>query len=182
MPTENEDTSNPRPALPSDVAPIEEQPKVDEVKENEEPQEGDIDSLPGWARKSIEKANSEAASFRRQLREVQESLAKDKTPEQIQKLSDELAAANRKLIIRDHTEGLPKEIIEAPWVSWPEDEDGIKKVAADLRALVAAKSADEVAPVEGGELSGGLNPGTNGQPVIDDPAVLAERYGRRSRK
>lgn len=136
-------------------------------------QPGSIADLPEWAQKQLTKARNEAGNYRTQLREAQEALTKAKSPEDFATIADQLAAAQRQLIIRDNTEGLPKEIVNAEWVNWPSDEDGIKKTAESLRALVAQQASNEV-PEHGGELSGGLNPKNSGVPIELDPAKLAQ--------
>ncbi|MCQ9385123.1 hypothetical protein [Brevibacterium moorei] len=91
-----------------------EQGKTPEVEpeENEQPNDQENvepdkdDDLPEWARKRIEKANKEAASYRTQLRETQEKLKDAKTPEEIQALSAEFAeqlkVKDRELVIAQH--------------------------------------------------------------------------------
>ena len=130
------------------------------------------DELPEWARESLKKANAEAASYRTQLREAQQNLSQAKTPEEFAAIQTTLAEVQTRLLIRDYTEGLPKEVIEAPYISWPSDEDGIKAVAEQLRAFVSQKAEGE-APQTGGALSGGLNPMSQDQPENLDPAYLA---------
>lgn len=162
--------------------------QTSEVQNNEEPvtpeapearkDEETVDNLPDWARKSLTKANEEAAKYRTELREAQSNLAKAKTQEEFEtavaELNGKIASLERSLLIRDNTEGLPKEIVEAEWVTWPDTEEGVKKVADDLRKLVAAQATGSTPPV--GQLKGGLNPETNGQPQDDmDPASLAKR-------
>lgn len=183
MATENEA----RQILPSDgnpqtpaQTPAPEAPKEPAKIETTEAPAENADSLPEWARKSLNKANTEAASYRTQLREAQEALAKAKAPEDFEKIQQALAETQHRLTIRDHTEGIPKEVVEAEWVSWPRDEEGVKKVAAQLRSFVAAQTAGET-PKVGGELAGGLNPQSNGKAEELDPAVLAKRYSRRYR-
>ena len=186
---------NPNAAVPATILPNDAPPAAPanvttaQVEKTREPQppldpkeadENNVDSLPEWARKSLNKANTEAASYRTQLREAQEALAKAKSPEDFAKINEQLVAANHKLMIRDHADGLPKEIVEAEWVTWPADENGIKTVAASLRALVANQAA-QTPPAQGGELAGGLNPNTNGLKEDLDPDALAKRFSRRSR-
>lgn len=134
------------------------------------------DELPEWARKSLDKANKEAASYRTQLRDAQEALSKAKSPEDYEALSSKLLEVERQLVIRDNTEGIPSEVVNAEWVNWPTDAEGIKKTAESLRAFVARQaSQDDATPREGGSLQGGLNPSTSGTAVDLDPASLARK-------
>lgn len=60
------------------------------------------DNLPEWARERLSKANREAASYRTQLRELQEKTKEYKTVEEfnsaMSELSEKIAAKDRELI------------------------------------------------------------------------------------
>ena len=145
------------------------------VENTEAGQQNQADELPEWARKSLEKANKEAANYRTQLREAQEALTKAKSPEDFEAVTAQLAEAQRQLTIREHTEGIPADVVNAEWVNWPSDADGIKKTAESLRAFVARQPAGDDVPTQGGQLQGGLNPQTSGTQVELNPDTLARQ-------
>lgn len=64
------------------------------------------DELPEWARERISKANREAASYRTQLRELQDKTKEYKTVEEfnsaMEELNTKLAARDRELIAETH--------------------------------------------------------------------------------
>ena len=156
----------------------EETPANEAPKDNENPEPNQEDELPEWARKKLQKANNEAASYRTQLREAQSSLASAKTPEEFEAIAAKLAATEHQLLVRDHTAGLPTELVTASWVSWPTDEEGVKKVAAELRALAASQQDPAPGAIQGGDLQGGLNP--SGGDKLDE--VDPRDFGRAARQ
>ena len=147
----------------------------------EAPQDGakeGLDALPEWAQKEVKRGRNDAANYRKQLREAQEALAAAKSPEDFQAVTDQLVEAQKQLLIRDHTEGLPKALVTAEWVAWPTDEDGIKKVAEGLRQLVAEQATSGAKTGGDPELRGGLNPNRTGDAEKLDPAYWAKNIRR----
>lgn len=69
----------------------------DTDKDGDDEDDSALDELPEWARKRMSKANSEAAKYRNQLRDVQQRLEGAKTPEEFEAATKELATANRDL-------------------------------------------------------------------------------------
>lgn len=112
-----------------------------------EPSNGDDDAtndeLPEWARKQLKKANNEAASYRTQLREVQEQFKDAKTEAELdailkplhEKLDQSEARSReleRKLIIKDH--GLSADMAEFITGDSPEQWEAQAKKLAELAA------------------------------------------------
>ena len=146
---------------------------ADELAEGER-QEGDADEegsdedLPDWAQRKLAKANREAASYRTQLRELQNTTKDAKTPEEFAAaIADATMVLERDLVIAQH--GLP----------------------ADLTPLLAGKTREEmeanaktlqryVQRPPKGNLRGGLTPDGPANPLAGkDPRTLAREFGRR---
>ena len=135
------------------------------------------DELPEWARKQLRKANNEAASYRTQLREVEEKFKDAKTDaelEQILKpLNERLSEyeqrsrdLERKLIIKDH--GLSDELAEFITGDSPEDWEAQAK---KLSELAASGSSGQL------ERQRGLRGRNGAEPNRDfDPAERARRH------
>ena len=155
---------------------------VDEAKQEAPVEKPSEDSLPDWARESLGKARDEAYNYRTKYREAQEQLAKAKTPEEFQAVVDQLNATQAQIakdaLVEEATSGLPKDLVKAPWVAWPEDKKGIQAVAEQLRSMFAA-SKEETAPKAGGDLAGGLNPNENANPAEDYRSLTARVAPRR---
>lgn len=111
------------------------------------------DELPDWARKQLKKARDEAASYRVQLREVEEKFKGAKTDaeleEQLKPLQEKLTAqaeANaeleRQLIIRDY--GLDKDLAE--FVTGENAEEWETKAKALSERLGASNSEKRFGP------------------------------------
>ena len=134
----------------------------------------DIDSLPEWARNSLKKANGEAATYRKQLRDAQDALGKAKTPEDIEAAVAEVKSQFEKASIESAREiaklkhGLPEESMNFLSGTTAEEIDANAKALAALVGQVAAAAPKEE------KLRGGLNPAlaqeTSGK---FDPAALA---------
>lgn len=101
------------------------------------------DELPDWARKQLKKANSEAASYRTQLREVQERFKDAKTEAELEEVLkpykeqlDQFESRNkdleRKLIIQEH--GLSADMAEFITGDDPEQWEAQAQKLADLTA------------------------------------------------
>jgi chromosome segregation ATPase len=103
------------------------------------------DELPDWARKSLKKANDEAASYRTQLRELQEQLKNAKSAEEheaaIAALNARIVAQDRQLAAKTH--GLPDDLVE---FITAEDTEGIEAQAAKLAASLAPAREEPPAP------------------------------------
>lgn len=73
-----------------------ENPTPDESQDDEQASsaghDGNVDELPEWARKALSKANSEAASYRTKLREVEPLAAKARELEESQKTEQQKLA------------------------------------------------------------------------------------------
>ena len=146
---------------------------ADELAEGER-QEGDADEegsdegLPDWAQRKLAKANREAASYRTQLRELQNTTKDAKTPEEFAAaIAGATMVLERDLVIAQH--GLP----------------------ADLTPLLTGKTREEmeanaktlqryVQRPPKGNLRGGLTPDGPANPLAGkDPRTLAREFGRR---
>ncbi|WP_051298079.1 hypothetical protein [Brevibacterium album] len=103
------------------------------------------DDLPEWARKSLKKANDEAASYRTQLREAQEQLKAAKSPEEheaaVSALNERIVDQDRRLAAKDH--GVPDDLLEFITATDPE---GIEKQAKKLAASVATQDPAPAPP------------------------------------
>lgn len=175
-----------------DEKPDEKPDETPEVKPDEKPEdkpdekpddkpdesvEGEnLDELPEWARKRLTKANSEAANYRTQLRDVQAKLEGAKTPEEFAAATAELAEANTALEV-----SLAKE--RALRVHGLEETDLIfltaskaEDIEAQAKALAARLPA--VREPDPKELKGGLDP-SDDDTEPNDPRALAAKYGRR---
>ena len=131
-------------------------------------EEGSDEDLPDWAQRKLAKANREAASYRTQLRELQNTTKDAKTPEEFAAaIADATMALERDLVVAQH--GLP----------------------ADLTPLVTGKTREEmeanaktlqryVQRPPKGDLRGGLTPDGPANPLAGkDPRTLAREFGRR---
>lgn len=117
--------------------------------------ENDSDGLPEWARKQIQKANREAASYRTQLREVQEQFKDAKTEDELNKILaplreqlDKSEEANRRLerdlVINKY--GLDDDLAE---FITGDDPGEWEKQAAKLAERVTLPNAANTAPRKG---------------------------------
>ncbi|MCG8926645.1 hypothetical protein [Lentzea sp. CC55] len=134
--------------------------------------EGHEGDLPAWARKKLEKANAQAASYRTQLREAQTSLENAKTPEEVAAAT---AALTEKVQELEHQ--LVREQVARKY-----------ELPDELAALLTGKTADELEAVAktlqkyapAGDplvLGGGLTP-DDGDDGEMDPRKLARRTRR----
>ena len=108
-----------------------------------------VDGLEDYQRKAIEKANKEAASYRRQLRETQEQLEKAVAREDYEEISKQLAATNKELVFERY--GIDEEL--RPLVTGKtveEWEASAKLIASRLKA-----SNDDSNVQDGIETAGG---------------------------
>lgn len=149
-----------------------EQPAEDADDEQEQGQQGeDHADLPDWARKSLKKANDEAARFRTQLRDLQLKFEGAKTPEEFATATQELAAANG---------NLERELaVERALRKY-----GLEDEKATLFAKVPVDAIDDIAKALGAssqaprDLRGGLDP-ANEDDTPSTPGELAKKYSRR---
>lgn len=142
------------------------------------------DELPEWARKQISKANNEAASYRVQLREVQDQFKDAKTEAELEAilkpLNDKLDQSEsrtrdleRELVIYKH--GLDEDLAEFITGNDPEAwEEQAKKLAERF----ASGSQNEQQPSHKGGLAGRNGGGAKNDV---DPAATAKRIVARNR-
>lgn len=141
------------------------------------------DELPDWARKQIEKANKEAASYRVQLREVEEKFKGAKTDADLEaalkplneKLDESEARSRdleRKLIIREF--GLDDDLAE--FVTGDSAEEWERKAKA-LAERIAPDTQEEQSFVR--RTPSGRNGNQTQSPV--DPSEAAKRIIARNR-
>lgn len=129
--------------------------------------------LPDWAKKRLTKANSEAARYRTQVRELEARLEGVKTPEEVEAAVAEIRAQNaaleaaivREKVARKHE--LPDELAELLKGSTEEE------LTAHAKSL--AKYATPHVPET---LSGGLDPSDN-EGAFDPVALAREARARR---
>ncbi|ONI83493.1 hypothetical protein ALI22I_33920 [Saccharothrix sp. ALI-22-I] len=130
------------------------------------------DELPAWARKKLEKANAQAASYRTQLRDAQTALENAKTPEEFQAAT---ATLTEKVAELEHQ--LVREQVARKY-----------ELPDELATLLTGKTADELEAVaktlqkyapttESVVLGGGLTP-DDGDDGEMDPRKLARRTRR----
>lgn len=130
-------------------------------------------------RADLTKVREEAASRRVALRDAQEELtrvrddlSKAKTVEEYNKLAEEYEAAKRahahEALVGQYASVLPEQLRKS--VNWPESEDAIKALAAELSQFSAP--AAERSP------SGGLGPRNDSGSEVFDPATLGAHYKR----
>lgn len=116
------------------------------------------EELPEWARKQLKKANSEAASYRTQLREVQDQFKDAKTDSELEAILNPLneklteyetrsRELERKLIIRDH--GLTEEMAEFITGDTPEVWESQAKKLSELAAANASTQFDQQRQLRG---------------------------------
>lgn len=139
---------------------------------------GDVKSLPQWAQDLISNVRGEAANWRTQLREAQDALGKAKTPEDVQKATEEIARKNKEL----ERELLVERIANKHKL--PDDlksrlkGDDEKSLEEDAKSLAKFAPKEEV-KVDPERLSGGLDPDTsddNFDPVAEAAKARATRY------
>lgn len=141
---------------------------------------GDVKALPQWAQDIISNVRAEAANWRTQLREAQDALGKAKTPEDVQKATEEMARKNKDLerdllverIANKHK--LPDDLKSR---LKGDDEKSLEEDAKSLAKF--APKADDV-KVDPDTLSGGLDPNDSSEapfdPVATAKAARATRY------
>lgn len=138
------------------------------------PPGNDPSQLPEWARKAIEKANGEAASYRTKLRDVETKLSSAKSQEDIDAATKELRESNSKLardlLVATAGEGLPKELRE---LLKGDTEAELLAHAETLRKFVPAGTPAPPAPPT--NLGGGLDPSKN-DPKDIDPDDFADNW------
>lgn len=136
--------------------------------------DGQLDELPEWVRKSLTRANAEAANYRTRLREAEARLAEAKTPAEVEAALVELREKNAELersIARSEVArrvGLPDELAQRLRGDTPQE------LEADAKALLRI-AIPSTAPVA---LRGGLDPSDEDDGETD-PGKLARKYGRR---
>lgn len=141
------------------------------------------DELPEWARKQISKANKEAASYRTQVRELQDQFKDAKTDAEldsiVKPLTDKLDQSEtrtrgleRELVIYKH--GLDEDLAEFITGDDPKAwEEQAKKLAERVSANQQSSNPDHR-----NNLSGRNGGGANGDV---DPAEAAKRIVARNR-
>lgn len=146
---------------------------ADEGAEGEPPggdadEEGSDEDLPDWAQKKLAKANREAASYRTQLRELQNTTKDAKTPEEfVAAIADATTALERELVIAQHD--LPADL--APLLA------GETREEMEANAKILQRYAQRPPKVN---LRGGLTPDAPANPLAGkDPRTLAREFGRR---
>jgi hypothetical protein len=133
-----------------------------------------VDELPEWARKAIEKGNTEAATYRTKLRDAEAKLGAAKSQEDIDAAIAELKTSNAKLerdlLVATVGADLPPELRE---LLKGETEAELKAHADVLR-----KFAAPAGPTPPSNLNGGLDPTKNKDEF--DPEAFANdwRSGR----
>lgn len=150
------------------------QPDAEDEGAEGERQEGDADEegsdgdLPDWAQKKLAKANREAASYRTQLRELQNATKDAKTPEEfVAAIADATTALERELVIAQHD--LPADL--APLLA------GETREEMEANAKILQRYAQRPPKVN---LRGGLTPDAPANPLAGkDPRTLAREFGRR---
>lgn len=116
------------------------------------------EELPEWARKQLKKANNEAASYRTQLREVQDQFKDAKTDAELEAILNPLneklteyetrsRELERKLIIRDN--GLSEEMAEFITGDNPEQWEAQAKKLSELAVANAPSQFDQQRQLRG---------------------------------
>lgn len=144
----------------------------------QEAKAGDVKALPQWAQTLISEVRGEAANYRTKLRETEDTLSKAKTPEDIEKATEELKATNAKLerellitkVAAKHN--IPEELKSRL--------TGVTEADLEADAKTLAKFAPKTEEkVDPDNLSGGLDPNQsndNFDPVATAKAARATRY------
>lgn len=172
-PQANEDTAS----IQETQGGANEAPAGDESHEDSNDAPDASDELPEWARKQLKKANNEAASYRTQLREVQEKFKDAKTEAELEAilkpLSDKLDQSEtrsreleRKLIIKDY--GLDDSVAEFITGDDPDQWEAQAKKLAELSASGSSSTPDRQRQLRG---RNGVEPNRE-----FDPAERARRH------
>lgn len=163
-----------QPTQPVVTSTTETQPPAQEAKA------GDVKALPQWAQDLISEVRGEAANYRTRLRETESALGKAKSPEDIEKATQELRESNAKLerellvtkVAKKHN--LPDDLADA---LKGEDEKALEEHATRLAKFAPKAEEPKVDPET---LSGGLNPSdsddANFDPVAEAQRARASRY------
>lgn len=149
-----------------------------EDNEDNEDEDGELD-LPR-AKEKIAKVNAEAKNLRDRLRKTEEKLKDAKTPEEVEaivkQMSEERESAEHELL-RENVA-----------LKFKLPEKAIKRLAGTTREELEA-DAKELADLFGTDeddedinLEGGLEPRNRDSDDPDDPASLAQKYGRRGKR
>lgn len=189
MTVPNEDEQNEQPTNEEIETPEDEQPEDDseQVEEpaDEQPEdesEEKDDNLPEWARKKLTKANTEAASYRTKLREIEKKLESMTPTDEVDSLKQELIAereaSERSLIIENVSlkYKLPEKLQKRITGTTREEIEADAKELAELFDIDPNDDDDEDI-----ELQGGLTPRERDN-VPSGPRELAQKYGRGSKR
>lgn len=142
----------------------------------------DLEALPAWARKQITRANSEAAARRVKERELEEQLRNAVTPEEheriVNELRENLATTSRQLLLGDIIKGanLPDDEDTREFLT-ATDEAGLKAQAERLAKLLKVSAPDPQLPPPL-DPQGGREPG---RPPAADPNELVKAANARRR-
>lgn len=157
---------------PAEGDPVEPQEPVE--GEPAEPAEGEnLDDLPEWARKALEKARNDAAHKRTQLKDLQTRYEGAKTPDEVEAIKQGFA---REVALEKakRTHGLTDAHDVLLTGTTAEEIEAQAKALKEL-----AKPATPPPPaVDPADVRGGLTP-KDGDPEPTDPKSLANKYGRR---
>ena len=181
LPNKGQEPTDPPAGDPNDGQPDpnaqEQQQQEQQQAGSQEPEEGDVDSLPQWARDAITRANNEAAERRVKLNELNDKLKDAKTPEEVQelipdnedKVTKATLAAERERAGRRHK--LPDELVALLQGNTAEELDAHAKTLSALVAPSGPKPPEPLNP------AGGRDPRP---PAPVDPRKLVE-LARRQR-
>lgn len=155
-----------------DETPEEQAKESQDDADADEADDGDHEELPEWAKKQLKRARTEAANYRRQVRDAEERLSSATSPEEFQAVKDELAQARleletERIASRHH---LPDELRQVLKGSTP---DEIEAHAEILAKYVGSGHSG----IDPDDVSGGLNP-SNEDDGITDPRALAAKHRR----
>lgn len=108
-----------------------------------------VDSLEDHQRKAVERANREAASYRRQLRETQEQLEKAVNREDYDRIVSQLADTNKQLVFERY--GIDEELRPLVTGSSVEEWEASAKLIASRLGAPAGQSGEGVQETIGTE-------------------------------
>lgn len=147
-----------------------------EDSEEEDPKN---DELPDWAREKLTKANSEAANYRKKLRDAEDKLKSAKSPEEVDEIINQLQTDREEaeVTLLKENVALKFKLKQEAWEFLNgSNRDELEASAKKLAELAGTDDDDEDL-----DLEGGLTPRSRDSSA-EDPRSLAEKHGHRRRR
>src|SRR5690606_24292043 len=130
-------------------------------------------------KQEIKDLRAEAAKYRKQRRELQDALAKAKSPEEVEKAVAELEAKNQRLELELTRTRVARELSIPDALVGRLQGSTEEELREDASALLAALGSVNPKAKKGSAPSGGLDPEAGGEDAFDYKAWAREQRARR---